>query len=172
MVTLLLAIIYLAFISLGLPDGLLGAAWPVVHTEMAVPEAYMGIISMIISAGTILSSLFSDKLTRRLGAGLVTAISVMTTAVALFGFSQAQAFWQLVNKAENAFVFAGMLFVNEICLEFKTKRSVVVLFSNMHTDFFTIAGNNNVQLGVSRIELQVHHIKYFFTVDGHKVITR
>ena len=95
MVTLLLAIIYLAFISLGLPDGLLGAAWPVVHTEMAVPEAYMGIISMIISAGTILSSLFSDKLTRRLGAGLVTTISVMTTAVALFGFSQAQAFWQL-----------------------------------------------------------------------------
>ncbi|MBR5523691.1 MAG: MFS transporter [Clostridia bacterium] len=95
MVSLLLAIIYLAFISLGLPDGLLGAAWPVVHTEMAVPEANMGIISMLISGGTILSSLFSDRLTRRLGAGLVTAISVMTTAVALFGFSRADAFWQL-----------------------------------------------------------------------------
>lgn len=95
MVSLLLAIIYAAFISLGLPDGLLGAAWPVVHTEMAVPEAYMGIVSMIISGGTIVSSLFSDKITRRLGAGLVTALSVMLTAVALLGFSLSGAFWML-----------------------------------------------------------------------------
>ena len=95
MVSLLLALIYMAFISLGLPDGLLGAAWPVVHTEMAVPEAYMGIISMIISGGTIVSSLFSDKLTRRLGAGLVTALSVALTAVALLGFALSNAFWML-----------------------------------------------------------------------------
>lgn len=95
MVTLLLAIIYAAFISLGLPDGLLGAAWPAVHTEMAVPEAYMGIVSMIISGGTIVSSLLSDKITRRLGAGLVTAFSVMLTAGALLGFSLSRSFWML-----------------------------------------------------------------------------
>lgn len=92
MVSLLLAIIYMAFISLGLPDGLLGAAWPVIHTEMAVPEAYMGIVSMIVSGGTIVSSLFSDKITRRLGAGLVTAFSVALTAGALLGFSLSRSF--------------------------------------------------------------------------------
>lgn len=95
MVTLLLAIIYAAFISLGLPDGLLGSAWPAVHTEMAVPEAYMGIVSMIISGGTIISSLLSDKITRRLEAGLVTALSVMLTAGALLGFSLSGSFWML-----------------------------------------------------------------------------
>ena len=92
MVSLLLAIIYMAFISLGLPDGLLGSAWPVMHVEMAVPESYMGIVSMIISGGTIVSSLFSDKITRRLGAGLVTALSVMLTAGALLGFSLSRSF--------------------------------------------------------------------------------
>lgn len=92
MVTLLLALIYLAFISLGLPDGLLGAAWPTIHTEMAVPESYMGIVSMIISGGTIVSSLFSDKITRRLGTGLVTALSVSLTAGALLGFALSKEF--------------------------------------------------------------------------------
>ena len=83
MFSLLLALIYMAFISLGLPDGLLGSAWPALHEEMRIPEAYMGIVSMIISGGTIVSSLFSDKLTRRLGTGLVTALSVSLTAGAL-----------------------------------------------------------------------------------------
>ena len=95
MVTLLLAIIYMAFISLGLPDGLLGAAWPVMHGELAVPESYAGIISMIISGGTIISSLFSDKITRRLGAGPVTALSVLLTAAALAGFALSDHFWLL-----------------------------------------------------------------------------
>ena len=92
MFSLLLALIYMAFISLGLPDGLLGAAWPVMHTEMQVPEAYMGIVSMIISGGTIVSSLFSDKLTRRLGTGPVTALSVSLTAGALLGFALSNRF--------------------------------------------------------------------------------
>ena len=87
MYSLLLAIIYLAFISLGLPDSLLGSAWPVMYKQFGVPLSYAGIISMIISGGTIVSSLMSDRLTRKLGAGLVTAASVMMTAVALFGFS-------------------------------------------------------------------------------------
>ncbi len=92
MIQLLLAIIYLAFISLGLPDALLGSAWPTIHIEMEVPVSYAGIVSMIISVGTIVSSLQSDRLTRRLGAGKVTAISVAMTAAALFGFSFSRSF--------------------------------------------------------------------------------
>jgi fucose permease len=87
MYSLLLIIIYIAFISLGLPDSLLGSAWPVMYKQFDVPLSYAGIVTMIIAGGTIVSSLLSNRLTRRLGAGLVTAISVMMTAVALFGFS-------------------------------------------------------------------------------------
>lgn len=95
MLHLLLAVIYAAFISLGLPDSLLGAAWPSMYPGFGVPVSYSGIIFCIISAGTVVSSLCSDRLTRRLGAGWVTAISVGTTALALFGFSVSGAFWML-----------------------------------------------------------------------------
>lgn len=95
MAQLLLPVIYLAFISLGLPDSLLGSAWPNMYPAFGVPVSYAGIISMIISCGTILSSLFSDRLTRALGTGRVTAISVAMTAAALFGFSVSHAFWML-----------------------------------------------------------------------------
>lgn len=95
MTQLLLAIIYLAFISLGLPDSLLGSAWPTMYQQFGVPISYAGIISMIISAGTIVSSLQSDRLTKKLGTGKVTAISVAATAVALFGFSFSHSFWAL-----------------------------------------------------------------------------
>lgn len=87
MVNLLIAIIYLSFISLGLPDALLGSAWPTMHKELNVPISYAGIISMIISAGTIISSLQSDRLTKKFGTGKITAFSVAMTAIALFGFS-------------------------------------------------------------------------------------
>lgn len=93
--TLLLAIIYVAFISLGLPDALLGSAWPNMHVDINAPISYAGVITMIISAGTIVSSMFSDKMTRKLGAGKVTAISVAITAAALFGFSVAPSFYVL-----------------------------------------------------------------------------
>ena len=93
--SLLLPIIYTAFISLGLPDSLLGSAWPEMCLQLNAPVSYAGIISMIISVGTILSSLSSDRVTRRLGAGRVTAISVALTASALFGFSLAPNFWVL-----------------------------------------------------------------------------
>ena len=93
--SLLLAIIYLAFISLGLPDSLLGSAWPSMYGQLNVPMSYAGVISMLISAGTIVSSLMSDRLTKRLGAGRVTAVSVGLTAVALAGFSASSAFWTL-----------------------------------------------------------------------------
>lgn len=92
MVQLLLVIIYISFISLGLPDALLGSAWPSMYREMGVPVSYAGIISMIISFGTIISSLRSDRLTKKLGAGMVTAVSVAMTAAALFGFSVSGSF--------------------------------------------------------------------------------
>ena len=92
MVHLLLAVIYLAFISLGLPDSLLGSAWPSMHLEFGVPVSYAGVISMIIALGTVVSSLQSDRLTRRLGAGMVTALSVLLTALALLGFSLSKSF--------------------------------------------------------------------------------
>ena len=95
MVHLLLAVIYLSFISLGLPDSLLGSAWPVMHAELGVPTSWAGIISVIISMGTVASSLQSDRLTKRLGAGRVTAASVGLTAAALFGFSASGSFWGL-----------------------------------------------------------------------------
>lgn len=95
MFQLLLAIIYLAFISLGLPDSMLGAAWPDMYVEFGVPLSYAGILSAIIAAGTIVSSLQSDRMTLKLGTGKVTAISVAMTAVALFGFSTTHNFWLL-----------------------------------------------------------------------------
>ena len=95
MTQLLLPIIYLAFISLGLPDSLLGSAWPTMYPLLGVPFSYAGILSMIISLGTIISSLNSDRLTRVLGTGRVTALSVGMTAAALFGFSISGQFWML-----------------------------------------------------------------------------
>ncbi len=95
MIHILLLIIYLAFISLGLPDSLLGSAWPVMYTEINVPLSYAGIIAMIISAGTIISSLLSDRLTKKLGTGKITAISVGMTAISLLGFSLSDSFWLL-----------------------------------------------------------------------------
>lgn len=95
MFQLLLVIIYISFISLGLPDSLLGSAWPSIYPELKVPVSYAGIISMIIALGTIVSSLQSDRLTRKLGTGKVTAFSVGMTAAALFGFSISHSFWML-----------------------------------------------------------------------------
>ncbi|TDE89214.1 MFS transporter [Occultella glacieicola] len=95
MYSLLLAIIYVAFVSLGLPDSLVGAGWPVMHQDLGVPVAFAGIITMIIAGGTIASSLASERVTRRFGAGLVTAVSVGMTAAALVGFSFSDSFWML-----------------------------------------------------------------------------
>ena len=96
MVHLLLAIIYMSFISLGLPDALLGSAWPIMSLEFDVPVSYAGAISMIIAAGTVISSLLSDRMTLKLGTAKVTAISVGMTALALFGFSVSNSYWMLL----------------------------------------------------------------------------
>ena len=95
MASLLLPVIYLAFISLGLPDSLLGSAWPSMYTELGASLSWAGIVSMIISVGTIVSALCSERLNLRLGTGGVTFLSVLLTAVALLGFSLSTSFWQL-----------------------------------------------------------------------------
>lgn len=91
----LLVIIYLSFISLGLPDSLLGSAWPSMYAGMRVSIESAGIVSMIIAGGTIISSLFSDRVIRRLGTGLVTFLSVAMTAGALMGISFSKSFLPL-----------------------------------------------------------------------------
>ncbi len=95
MITLLLAVIYLAFIGLGLPDSLLGAAWPAIYRDLDAPFSFAGVLATIISAGTIVSSLNTDRLTKALGTGRVTAFSVGLTAIALFGFSFSDSLWLL-----------------------------------------------------------------------------
>ncbi len=92
MTNILLIIIYLSFISLGLPDGLLGAAWPIIHKDLGVTVSRAGLISGIIAVSTVISSLFSNRITMKLGAGKVTAASVITTALALYGFAVADSF--------------------------------------------------------------------------------
>ena len=95
MVTLLLALIYLAFISLGLPDSLLGSAWPQMHLDVGAQLSMEGIISMLISCGTVISSLFSEKIIYKFGTGMISAVSTLLTAVALFGFSVSGNFYML-----------------------------------------------------------------------------
>jgi len=96
MFSLLLPLIYICFISLGLPDSLLGAGWPVMQGELGVPLSYAGLVSMVICIFTIVSSFLSDRLVRKLGAGRITAISIALTAGALFGFSISNRFWMLI----------------------------------------------------------------------------
>lgn len=99
MINLLLAVIYLAFISLGLPDALLGAAWPTMSYDIGAQISWAGGISMVISAGTIISALLSNKLTCKFGPGKVTLISVALTALALLGFSFAPNYLVLIFLA-------------------------------------------------------------------------
>ena len=95
MYLLLLAVIYLAFIGLGLPDSLLGSAWPTIRVEFGVPLSYMGMVSMIISGGTIFSGLMSERITKKFGTRIVTTVSTLLTAVALLGFSTTTDFYQM-----------------------------------------------------------------------------
>lgn len=123
--TILLIIIYVAFISLGLPDSLLGSAWPAMHVDIGVPISYAGIVSMIIAGGTIVSSFFSDKIIRKLGTGIVTAISVSMTAIALLGFSISNEFIYLCLWAIPLGLGAGSIDAalnNFVALHYKAKH--------------------------------------------------
>jgi fucose permease len=121
----LLIIIYLSFISLGLPDSLLGSAWPSMYGGLNVPLHYAGYISMIIAGGTVVSSFFSAKIIRRLGTGIVTALSVSMTAIALLGFSFSGAFVLLCLWAIPLGLGAGSVDAalnNYIALHYKAKH--------------------------------------------------
>lgn len=125
MLSLLLPIIYLCFISLGLPDALLGAAWPTLYLSLDVPLSYAGIISMIISGGTIFSSLQSDRLNRRYGTGRITFSSVLLTAVALLGFSFSRSFLALCLWAIPYGLGAGSVDAalnNHVALHYKSQH--------------------------------------------------
>ena len=133
-IQLLLAIIYLAFISLGLPDSLLGAAWPSMYPSFDVPVSFAGIVSMIIAVGTIVSSLQSDRLTRVFGAGKVTAVSVALTAFALFGFSLSHSFWPLCLWAIPYGLGAGSVDAalnNYVALHFASRHMAVTLAATL-----------------------------------------
>lgn len=125
MYSFLLVIIYIAFISLGLPDSLLGSCWPVVHIEMNVPTSYMGIVSMTIAIGTVVSSLLSDKLTTKFGTKIVTVVSVFLTTIALFGFSLSSQFWMLILFAIPYGLGAGAIDAalnNYVAIHYKAKH--------------------------------------------------
>ena len=124
MTALLLVIIYIAFISLGLPDSILGSAWPSMYGALDVPVSYAGIITMIISCGTIVSSLVSYRLIRGLGTGMVTLMSVAMTAVALFGFSFSKSFWLLClwSIPYGLGPVVWMLLNNFVALHYKAKH--------------------------------------------------
>ena len=121
----LLLIIYFAFISLGLPDSLLGAAWPSIYPGLNVPVSYAGIISLIIAFGTVVSSLQSDRLTKKFGTGRITAASVATTALALFGFSISHSFAALCIWAIPYGLGAGSVDAslnNYVALHYKSRH--------------------------------------------------
>ncbi len=128
MASLLLAVIYLSFISLGLPDSLLGAAWPAMYPDIGVPVSYAGLISMIISLGTIVSCLLSGTIIAKLGNGKVTALSVAMTAAALFGFSVSDSYIMLCLCAIPYGLGAG-------CVDAALNHYVALHFSSRHMNW-------------------------------------
>ena len=137
---LLLGIIYLAFVSLGLPDSLLGAAWPSIYPEFSVPVSYMGGISMIIAAGTIVSSLQSGRLTARFGTGRVTAFSVLLTAAALFGFSISRSYLELCLWAVPYGLGAG-------CVDASLNNYVALHYASRHMSWLHCMWGIGASLG-------------------------
>lgn len=125
MYSILLVIIYIAFISLGLPDSVLGSAWPIMYREMNVPVSYAGIVSMIISACTIVSSMNINRVVARLGTGLMTAVSVAMTAMGLFGFAASNSFIALCLWSVPYGLGAGCVDAalnNFVALHYKSKH--------------------------------------------------
>ena len=122
---ILLVIIYLSFISLGLPDSLLGSAWPSMYNGLNVPLHFAGFISMIIAGGTVVSSIFSERVIRRFGTGIVTAVSVLMTAIALIGFSVSHNFIYLCLCAVPLGLGAGSIDAalnNYVALNYKARH--------------------------------------------------
>jgi fucose permease len=125
MAMLLILLIYLAFISLGLPDGLLGAAWPSMYQSLDVPLSFAGYVTMIVAGGTIISSLSSDRLSRRFSTQWILIVSVALTALAIFGFSFSSAYWQLCLWAIPYGLGAGAVdssLNNYVSLHYKSRQ--------------------------------------------------
>ena len=125
MSSLLIAVIYLAFISLGLPDSLLGAGWPDMYQQMQMPISAAGIITMLISCGTVISSLFSGIVARRLGTGVTVAVSTALTACGMFGFAFSTEFWMLCVLAFPYGLGAGAIDValnNYVALHYSSRQ--------------------------------------------------
>ena len=99
MTTVLLIVIYIAFIGLGVPDSLIGAAWPTIHTELNIPVETVSVVTLLISGCTVLSSMFSARILNKLGTAKVTAFSTAMTAAALLGYSLAPSFWFMIPLA-------------------------------------------------------------------------
>ncbi|MBQ5824160.1 MAG: MFS transporter [Clostridia bacterium] len=121
----LLIVIYVAFIGLGVPDSLIGSAWPAVHAQLNIPVEAVSFITFIISGCTVLSSMFSARILNKIGTAKVTAFSTAMTAVALLGFSFAQSFLVMVLLAVVLGLGAGAIdsgLNNYVALHFKASH--------------------------------------------------
>lgn len=121
----LLVVIYIAFIGLGVPDSLIGSAWPAIHSEMNIPVEAVSILTFIISGCTVLSSMFSAGILNKLGTSKVTAFSTAMTAAALLGFSFAPSFWFMIPLAVILGLGAGAIdsgLNNYVALHFKASH--------------------------------------------------
>ena len=131
MASLMIAIIYLAFISMGLPDSILGAAWPTIYPVFNVPVSYAGFITILIASGTVISSLLSNRMQNRFGTGVVTVACTLLTAIALFGFSISNQFWQLCLWALPYGLGAGSIDAalnNYVALHYKSRHMSFIHF--------------------------------------------
>ena len=121
----LLVVIYIAFIGLGVPDSLIGSAWPAIHTEINMPVEAVSVLTFIISGCTVLSSMFSAGILNKFGTAKVTAFSTAMTALALLGFSFAPSFWFMIPLAVILGLGAGAIdsgLNNYVALHFKASH--------------------------------------------------
>ena len=132
MSTLLLVVIYIAFVGLGIPDSLFGAAWPAIYHDFALPVSWGSFVTMIVSCGTVLSSLISARVINRFGTGRVTAVSTALTAVSLLGFALAgNLFWLCL--------FAVPLGLGAGCIDTALNNYVALHYKATHMNFLHCA---------------------------------
>ena len=128
MATALLIIIYIAFIGLGIPDSLFGTAWPAIYSEFELPISFGSFVTIIISCGTVLSSVISSKIISRLGTNKVSAYSTLLTALALLGFSFAPNLWVMCFWAIILGIGAG-------AIDVALNNYVAIHYSATHMSF-------------------------------------
>lgn len=148
--TILLVIIYLSFISLGLPDSLLGAAWPSMHLSFALPVSYGGLVSFVISAGTVVSSLSAMWLFKHLGTGKTIGYSTLLTALSLFGFSFAPSFWLLLPLSLSLGLGAG-------AIDSALNNYVAVHYEASHMSFLHASWGLGASLGPFILSIALVH---------------